>query len=147
MSVFLDQKRFMAAMGQSTTKFDPAQVGLYIRLTLEELCETMVAADPDNADQIKAQFKPLKDNAFCSPNADIVGVYDGVIDTTVTTIGIGVSADLPLIDGWFEVLKTNVAKIDPITGFVTRRPDGKVLKPDGWVGPDLKKILRQHGRI
>jgi predicted HAD superfamily Cof-like phosphohydrolase len=38
---------------------------------------------------------------------------------------------------WKEVMKTNFAKIDSGTGKVRKREDGKVLKPVGWVPPEL----------
>ena len=30
-----------------------------------------------------------------------------------------------------------MAKVDPATGKVTKREDGKVLKPAGWKSPDI----------
>jgi predicted HAD superfamily Cof-like phosphohydrolase len=43
---------------------------------------------------------------------------------------------------WKEVMSTNFAKIDRVTGKVRRREDGKVLKPSGWVPPDLKPFIK-----
>jgi predicted HAD superfamily Cof-like phosphohydrolase len=34
-------------------------------------------------------------------------------------------------------MQTNFAKIDPATGKVRKREDGKVLKPEGWQPPNL----------
>jgi predicted HAD superfamily Cof-like phosphohydrolase len=42
---------------------------------------------------------------------------------------------------WKEVMSTNFAKIDRETGKVRKREDGKVLKPVGWVPPDLKPFV------
>jgi len=42
---------------------------------------------------------------------------------------------------WKEVMDTNFAKIDPDTGKVRKREDGKVLKPEGWKAPDLQPYL------
>jgi predicted HAD superfamily Cof-like phosphohydrolase len=41
---------------------------------------------------------------------------------------------------WDEVLKSNMAKVDPVTRKVKRREDGKILKPEGWKPPDLSKF-------
>jgi predicted HAD superfamily Cof-like phosphohydrolase len=38
---------------------------------------------------------------------------------------------------WAEVARSNLAKIDPVTGKVNKRSDGKVLKPEGWTPPKL----------
>ena len=43
---------------------------------------------------------------------------------------------------WDEVLKTNMAKVDPKTGKVRRREDGKILKPEGWQPPDMSKFIK-----
>ena len=42
---------------------------------------------------------------------------------------------------WQEVMNTNFAKIDPITGKVRKREDGKVLKPEGWKAPELAQFI------
>jgi predicted HAD superfamily Cof-like phosphohydrolase len=42
---------------------------------------------------------------------------------------------------WAEVARSNLAKIDPATGKVIKRPDGKVLKPEGWTPPALDKFV------
>jgi predicted HAD superfamily Cof-like phosphohydrolase len=42
---------------------------------------------------------------------------------------------------WREVMKTNFAKIDPDTGKVRKREDGKVLKPEGWQAPELAQFV------
>jgi predicted HAD superfamily Cof-like phosphohydrolase len=48
------------------------------------------------------------------------------------------------VDGaWQELTKANMAKIqvDPTTGQLKRRADGKILKPAGWVKPDMIPFL------
>ena len=42
---------------------------------------------------------------------------------------------------WDEGARSNLAKIDPTTGKVIRREDGKILKPEGWKTPDFKKFI------
>lgn len=45
-------------------------------------------------------------------------------------------------DGAFnEVARTNMLKVDPETGKVRKREDGKVLKPEGWAPPDLSSFV------
>jgi hypothetical protein len=44
---------------------------------------------------------------------------------------------------WDEVVRTNMAKVDPLTGKVRRREtDGKILKPEGWLPPDMSKYIK-----
>jgi predicted HAD superfamily Cof-like phosphohydrolase len=46
------------------------------------------------------------------------------------------------VDGaWGEVSNSNLSKINPNTGKVTKRDDGKVLKPEGWKPPELKDFV------
>ena len=42
---------------------------------------------------------------------------------------------------WLEVARSNLAKINPQTGKVIKREDGKVLKPEGWKPPDLTSYV------
>jgi predicted HAD superfamily Cof-like phosphohydrolase len=44
-------------------------------------------------------------------------------------------------EAWAEVARSNLAKIDPTTGKVTKRADGKVLKPEGWTPPNLTPFI------
>jgi predicted HAD superfamily Cof-like phosphohydrolase len=42
---------------------------------------------------------------------------------------------------WDEVSRSNLTKIDPTTGKVIRREDGKILKPNGWIPPNLELFV------
>jgi predicted HAD superfamily Cof-like phosphohydrolase len=44
---------------------------------------------------------------------------------------------------WKEVMMTNFAKVDKETGKVRKREDGKVLKPTGWVPPNLESFVKK----
>ena len=47
------------------------------------------------------------------------------------------------VDGaWNEVARSNLAKINPETGKVIKRADGKVLKPEGWTPPALAEFVK-----
>ena len=62
----------------------------------------------------------------------------------VVCIGAGLSAGFPMASGWAEVIRSNMEKIDPETGMVRRRSDGKIMKPDGWQPPKLEELLKGH---
>jgi len=48
------------------------------------------------------------------------------------------------VDGaWDEVARSNLMKINPETGKVNKRQDGKVLKPDGWTPPELEQFIKK----
>ncbi|NBP71149.1 MAG: phosphoribosyl-ATP diphosphatase, partial [Cytophagia bacterium] len=67
---------------------------------------------------------------------------DALIDILVVTIGAIHSMGANGEGAWNEVMRTNFAKIDPITGKVRKREDGKVLKPEGWTPPNLSKFIK-----
>jgi predicted HAD superfamily Cof-like phosphohydrolase len=72
---------------------------------------------------------------------DQVETLDALIDILVVTIGAIHSAGYDAEGAWKEVMKTNFAKVDKETGKVRKREDGKVLKPLGWVAPNLAPYI------
>jgi predicted HAD superfamily Cof-like phosphohydrolase len=72
---------------------------------------------------------------------DIVEAADALADIVYVAIGAALEFGIPLDRVWAEVQRSNMAKIDPATGFVVRREDGKILKPEGWTPPDVAAAL------
>ena len=125
MSVFLDQARFMMACGQTVTEDNKAQSDMYLALIQEEgeeLAEALAASDE-------------------------VEELDAIIDLLVVIIGYGWSRGFPMVEAWDEVLRSNMAKIDPLTGTVRKREDGKILKPAGWTAPDIARVIADYAAI
>jgi len=73
---------------------------------------------------------------------DQVEQLDALIDILVVTIGAIHSAGWDAEGAWREVMATNFAKVDRVTGKVRKREDGKVLKPVGWEPPQLGKFIK-----
>ena len=73
---------------------------------------------------------------------DKVEQLDALIDILVVTMGAVRAAGWDGEGAWKEVMDTNFAKIDPETGKVTKREDGKVLKPEGWKAPELAQFVK-----
>jgi predicted HAD superfamily Cof-like phosphohydrolase len=123
MNPFRDQEKFMRACDQKTDAYAISQYNMYLNLIDEEHAELKQAvADDDMTEQL-----------------------DALIDILVVTIGAIHSAGFDGEGAWKEVMSTNFAKIDRETGKVRKREDGKVLKPQGWVAPDLKPFLQRKG--
>jgi predicted HAD superfamily Cof-like phosphohydrolase len=114
---FLDQARFMQLCGQSVATENVDQYALYLNLIKEEVQE-------------------LEDSKTRTDD------LDALIDILVVTIGAIHSAGFDGEGAWKEVMRTNFAKIDPVTGKIRKRGDGKILKPDGWTPPDLEPFAR-----
>ena len=119
---FRDQEKFMKACDQTVGEYNEAQYKLYLDLMEEEWKELRVALD----------------------NGDRVEQLDALLDFIVVTTGAIHSAGFNGEGGWKEVMSTNFAKIDKDTGKVRKREDGKVLKPTGWVPPDLKPFVTKE---
>ena len=120
MNPFRDQEKFMRACDQSVDKFNEQQYAMYVKLIDEEhqeLLEATLADDP-------------------------IEQLDALIDILVVTIGAIHSMGADAEGAWKEVMKTNFAKIDHETGKVRKREDGKVLKPVGWMPPNLQPFIK-----
>ena len=73
---------------------------------------------------------------------DKVEQLDALVDILVVTMGAIRAAGWDGEAAWKEVMDTNFAKIDPDTGKVRKREDGKVLKPEGWKAPELAQFVK-----
>lgn len=118
MNPFNDQATFMRACDQTVDHYNEQQYHLYRDLIREEVGELESAYD------MEAEL-------------------DALIDILVVTIGALHSAGFNAEGAWQEVMRTNFAKIDPETGKVRKREDGKVLKPEGWRPPNLTGYLKR----
>lgn len=116
---FRDQAQFMQACGQTVNRRNEAQFLMYYTLIKEEMGELIAAHNTD----------------------DRIEQLDALIDILVVTIGALHSMGCYPEDAWNEVMRTNFAKVDPVTGRVTRREDGKILKPEGWQPPRLERYI------
>ena len=119
---FRDQEKFMRACDQTVEEFNQDQFNMYLGLIEEEADELGVAINNHNK----------------------VETLDALIDILVVTIGAIHSMGADAEGAWKEVMATNFAKIDRETGKVRKREDGKVLKPVGWVPPDLKPFVTKE---
>lgn len=105
-----DVSRFMAASGQIVASEKLQQ--LYRDLVLEEFGEL---ADSETREE----------------------ELDAICDLIWVLIGYGLSRGYNVDCAWKEVARSNLDKIDTLSGTVLKREDGKVLKPADWQGPNL----------
>ncbi|MGY8864128.1 MAG: pyrophosphohydrolase domain-containing protein [Methylophagaceae bacterium] len=115
-NVFEDINKFATACDQAPSE---ANYKMYLDLIREETGELEDAiADNDRIEQL-----------------------DALVDILVVTIGAIRAGGMNAEGAWKEVMDTNFAKIDPETGKVIKRDDGKVLKPEGWQAPKLSQFI------
>ena len=118
-NIFKDQEKFMVASDQTVDKYNEDQYKLYLNLIKEEFEELQEA---------------VKDN-------DRVEQLDALLDMIVVIAGAIHSAGFDGEGGWDEVIRSNMSKVDPETGKVLKREDGKVLKPVTFSPPDLNPFI------
>ena len=116
-NVFEDVNKFGTACDQPASE---ANYKMYLDLIREETDELEEA---------------IQDN-------DKVEQLDALVDILVVTVGAIRAAGWDGEAAWEEVMNTNFAKIDPTTGKVRKRDDGKVLKPEGWKAPELAQFIK-----
>lgn len=121
--VFTDVAVFLKACGQNYPSTPDPKVSdlaeLYKKLIKEEVEEFWEAeAASDDAEQLDACF-------------DMIWVIVGYMKAR------GWDCE----SAWDEGAKSNLSKIDPTTGMVIRREDGKILKPEGWKPPNFAKFI------
>ena len=114
---FADIEEFGTACDQAPS---PENYTMYLTLIHEEVSELVEAVQ----------------------NSDKVEQLDALVDILVVTMGAIRAAGWDGEGAWNEVMRTNFAKIDPDTGKVRKREDGKVLKPEGWQPPQLEQFVR-----
>lgn len=119
---FTDVAVFLSACGQHTPNVPSPQNDLsklYEKLIIEEYNEFRDAlAAQDDAEQLDACF-----------------------DMMWVIIGYMKARGWDCENAWDEGAKSNLSKIDPTTGKVIRREDGKILKPEGWKPPNFAKFV------
>lgn len=81
-------------------------------------------------DGVNVQGKDPDFAAFIDAHADLEYVLNGTLESC------GVDGQ-PV---WDEVHAANMRKEGGAT-----REDGKICKPEGWVGPDIERVLREQG--
>jgi predicted HAD superfamily Cof-like phosphohydrolase len=121
--VFTDVAVFMKSVGQETPakpQMMSDQALLYKTLIEEEYYEFLDA------------YK----------NSDDVEEIDACFDMMWVIVGYMKSRGWDCENIWDEGAKSNLSKIDPVTGLVKRREDGKILKPEGWKPPDFTKFVK-----
>jgi len=115
--MYNDVVKFIEACDQAKT---PENAKLYDKLIREEFDEYVGAL-------------LLKDE---------VETLDACVDMIWVILGFCYMKGYDVAGAWNEVARSNLAKINPKTGKVNKREDGKVLKPEGWTPPQLAEFVK-----
>ena len=154
------QRDFMEAGDQTVEILNPTQESMYSNLIQEEVQELEDA--PSIIDELDAlvdimvvsfglilsgdheeiNWELVDSDASYEEVLDLIinGDHDPVILIKRCILAIK-RLDIEVFSAWCEVMDTNMAKIDPNTGKVRKREDGKILKPEGWKPPNLARFF------
>ena len=88
---------------------------------------------------IKEEFLEFLD---AKSSNDEVEQLDACMDMIWVILGYCYMKGYDVDGAWNEVARSNLDKINPETGKVIKRNDGKVLKPEGWTPPALAKFVK-----
>lgn len=109
-------------------------------LVAEEMWELLAEIYPKElVDPLRAQTLAMVKQPLVADQIELDHLAKELIDCVVVLVRMGLAAGLPLQALWDAVHKSNMAKV-PLGG-TQFRPDGKVVKPVGWVPPDIKAVL------
>ncbi len=139
----MDIKTFMQAAGQTTDGFNVRQAALYTGLQCEELAEKMDALGLMGfADQLNHMSKRFKQGIYDLriERADPEELLDADIDLAWVSQASAYSQGADVTGACQEVSRANHDKIGA-DGVMAKDDNGKVMKPDGWQGPDLSPFV------
>jgi predicted HAD superfamily Cof-like phosphohydrolase len=114
--MYNDVLKFVEACDQEKTELN---ANLYKNLISEEFGEFFKAHNMNNE----------------------VEKLDACMDMIWVILGFCVMKGYDVNGAWGEVARSNLSKIDNTTGKVIKREDGKVMKPQGWIPPQLEQYL------
>ncbi len=83
----------------------------------------------------------LTDEDFELENVFSFRAHNSMIKIIIAAMGTAFAHHWLFLPAFYEVARSNMAKVDRTTGKVIKREDGKILKPDGWTPPNLEAFV------
>lgn len=136
-----DGAKFMTMCGQEvkTSPSLPSRKILLLRakLNFEETLEFVKAAGCFIGVNEHGDLDVFED---FDETPDLVGIYDGLVDTLYVSYGALSACGLDAEAGWDEVQRSNMSKANA-DGSITKNEFGKVIKAPTYSPADLKSII------
>lgn len=116
-----------------------------------------VGPDTDNTheeykEMLRFRFRflleELEEFAVGADKNDHAQMFDALLDLVYVALGTAHLLGYPWQDGWNLVQKANMAKMrasgadDPLS---KRKNSLDVVKPEGWIPPDISGLLKKYG--
>lgn len=111
--------------------------GLYYNGPPKQLSDTMQAY------RIGFMQEELNEYTDACATGDMEKQFDALLDLVYVAMGTAVLHGFPWQDGWAEVQRANMAKVRATHASQSKRgTQYDVIKPPGWTGPDIGRVLR-----
>lgn len=115
-------------------------------LAFHDACDVPTGLKPEfNLDRLPFRLRLIDEEHIelhqAAEKQNLPEFADAIGDLIYVLVGTALEFGIPLPLVWAAIQNANMAKVDAVTGKVIRREDGKILKPEGWVAPDIAKIL------
>jgi predicted HAD superfamily Cof-like phosphohydrolase len=118
-------------------------VAVFLKAVGQEIPSTPQKTVSDQAQLYKKLIKEEYEEFWeAEAVSDDVEEIDACFDMMWVIVGYMKSRGWDCENIWDEGAKSNLSKIDPVSGKVIRREDGKILKPEGWKPPDFTKFAK-----
>jgi predicted HAD superfamily Cof-like phosphohydrolase len=158
MSDYEKVRDFTIQAGQSTTgeptSLNKEEVRFLLRMCLSELQELALTVT-DSVEESVAMLHSCMDDIDKSPHEklttedEIVAAQaDAVVDAWYYSCNAFAKKSVDVSKVFDVVHNANMAKRDPETKKFIKREDGKIIKPKGWMPPDIvAEIARQRSEF
>lgn len=96
--------------------------------------------------RIDLMEEELQEYIVASANKDFPGMADALIDLVYVAMGTAHEHSFQWQELWDEVQRANITKMKAPNADASKRHwGGDIIKPEHWVGPDIKGVLRRQG--
>jgi predicted HAD superfamily Cof-like phosphohydrolase len=111
-------------------------------------CDHLTPHEPSDPSALSDLYKSLIDEEYeefieAFNTNDDAEQLDACFDMIWVIVAYAKTRGWDIDRAWDEGAKSNLFKIDNMSGRVIRREDGKILKPKGWEPPNFKKFVEK----
>jgi predicted HAD superfamily Cof-like phosphohydrolase len=110
-------------------------------------CDHATPSQPTEPSVLSELYKSLIEEEYAEfqeavSNNDDAEQLDACFDMIWVIVAYAKTRGWDIDKAWDEGAKSNLYKIDQLTGRVIRREDGKILKPKDWQPPNFAKFTK-----
>lgn len=127
------------------------EVFFLIKMMLDEIMELGATVADPNEVKIK-MIKMITDSKDIPKiinvsRSELIGEQgDALVDCYYYSLNAAAKKGINISKIFQVVHQANMNKRDPITGTFLKREDGKIIKPDGWLPPNIQQEILKQSR-